>query len=139
MKVQKAGTILLNLETKKVGLVYRPKKNDYSFPKGHLEVGETLQECAIRETEEETLRANHLVSEQEIDVSCYITPSGEDTECHMYIAIDDGPTTKNIPLQDREEFHWFSVDEIEKMLTYEDLKALWKKALPNVLKLFFQD
>ena len=139
MKVQKAGTILLNLEMKKVGLVYRPKKNDYSFPKGHLEVGETLQECAIRETEEETLRANHLVSEQEIDVSCYITPSGEDTECHMYIAIDDGPTTKNIPLQDREEFHWFSVDEIEKMLTYEDLKALWKKALPNVLKLFFQD
>ncbi len=33
MKVEKAGTILINLETKKIGLIYRKKQNDYSFPK----------------------------------------------------------------------------------------------------------
>ena len=65
------------------------------------------------------------VSEQEIDVSCYITPSGEDTECYMFLAIDDGPTTKDIPIQDREEFHWFSVNEVVRMPTYEDLLELW--------------
>ena len=42
MIVQKAGTILLHLENKQIGLVYRQKKDDYSFPKGHLEKGERL-------------------------------------------------------------------------------------------------
>jgi 8-oxo-dGTP diphosphatase len=56
MKILKAGCILLDLNNNKVGLVYRRKHNDFSFPKGHLEKGETLEECAIRETEEETGR-----------------------------------------------------------------------------------
>lgn len=68
MKVKKAGTILINIENKKIGLVYRPSKNDYTFPKGHLEVGETLQQCAVRETEEETGRKNHLINQVERDI-----------------------------------------------------------------------
>ena len=39
--IKKAGCVLVNIETRQVGLVYRNKKNDYSFPKGHLEMGET--------------------------------------------------------------------------------------------------
>ncbi|MBQ9313671.1 MAG: NUDIX domain-containing protein [Clostridia bacterium] len=136
MIVQKAGTILLNLETKQIGLVYRQKKDDYSFPKGHLEKGETLQECAVRETEEETLRANHLYSEKEVDTLRYLTPAGEDVESHVYIAIDDGPTNKNIPLKDREELRWVAMAEVENILSYNDLKELWRKVLPLVEKIF---
>lgn len=36
MLVKKSGTILLNLNSKQIGLVYRNNRNDYSFPKGHL-------------------------------------------------------------------------------------------------------
>jgi len=136
MIVLKAGTILLNLETKQIGLVYRKKKDDYSFPKGHLEKGETLQECAIRETEEETLRANHLMSDKEVYISKYLTPAGEDTECYMYLAVDDGPTTKEIALQDREDFHWFALEEVENILTYPDLKELWQKVYPRILEIY---
>ena len=52
-KVIKAGCILINFSDKKAGLIYRTKQNDYSFPKGHVEEGETVMECAIRETKEE--------------------------------------------------------------------------------------
>ena len=136
MKVKKAGTILLNIEEKKIGLVYRKSKDDYSFPKGHLENGETLQECAVRETEEETLRANHLLSNQELTILNYMTPAGEDAESHLYISIDDGPTQKDIALKDREDLRWFSLSEVEQKLTYDDLIELWSKAKPIVKEIF---
>ena len=135
MSTKKGGTVLINLETKKVCLIYRPRLNDYSFPKGHLEEGETLQQCAVRETEEETMRANHLLSDKEIDILTYTTPSGEVCENYMYIAIDDGPTQKEIADIDKEEFLWVDVDKVEELLTYENLKEFWKKVKDNVIEI----
>ena len=54
MITEKAGCFLIRKETKEIALIYRTKQNDYSFPKGHVEKGETLKEAAIRETAEET-------------------------------------------------------------------------------------
>ena len=124
MLVKKAGTILLNLETKKIGLVYRKKDKSYTFPKGHLEKGETLKECAIRETEEETLRTNHLLINKEIDVLRYTTPLGENVENYMYIAVDDGPSSKDISMCDREIFEWIEYNDVENKLIFSDLKLL---------------
>lgn len=42
------------LGTSEVLVVYRPHHGDWSFPKGKLEPGETLAECAQREVGEET-------------------------------------------------------------------------------------
>ena len=64
MKTQKAGCILINLETKKVALVARKGQN--SFPKGHKEDDETIIECAIRETKEETNHDVELLSDKEL-------------------------------------------------------------------------
>lgn len=35
--MKKAGCVLLNKNMTKVGMVYRKKQGDYSFPKGHIE------------------------------------------------------------------------------------------------------
>ena len=135
-KVKKAGTVLINLSNRKIGLVYRKTRNDYSFPKGHLEEGETLQQCAVRETEEETGRKNHLISNKELMIETYITPSGEDVENYIYIAIDDGESKTEIPDNLKEELVWISPEEVQEKLTYESLKQVWKKAESIVKDVF---
>ena len=137
MATQKAGTILINLETKQVALVYDKRNDSYAFPKGHLEEGESLPECAVRETEEETLRANHLYSPKEIDIIRYITPSGEFVENYMYVSIDDGPTTKQILEIDKEISAWFDFDKVLEKIKYEDLVEFWNKNKNEIKKILF--
>ena len=55
MKIDKGGCILINSENK-VAIVYRKYRDDFSFPKGHLEKDESILDAAIRETEEEIKR-----------------------------------------------------------------------------------
>ena len=67
---KKAGCILLD-KNNKVALVCKDGKK-FSFPKGHLEEGETLIECALRETEEETQRKCYLLSNKELIMVSYM-------------------------------------------------------------------
>ncbi len=46
-----------------VALVHRPKYDDWSFPKGKLDPGETHEQAAIREVEEETACRGELGTE----------------------------------------------------------------------------
>lgn len=133
--IQKAGCILLNIENKKIALVHR--KDGFSFPKGHLEKNETLIECALRETTEETGHDCHLVKNNEIATIHYNDSKNEKVENHFYLAIDDGVTKNKIAEKDKEETIWIDFSDVEDMLTHENLKEFWNK---NKLKIreFFQ-
>ena len=133
MATLKAGSILLNIENKKIALVNRKSKDGYSFPKGHLEEGETLEECAIRETEEETGRKNHIV--EKLETIKYITSSGEDVELHFYLSVDDGVTNKIIAEEDKEEMIWVRIDEVESKISFDNLKRFWNNSKNRVLNL----
>lgn len=132
MIVKKAGCILINLDTKRIALVSR--KGEFSFPKGHLEEKETLQECAIRETVEETGHNCHIKDEEEIAIIRYITPRGENVENYFYIAIDDGKTQKQINEKDKEMTVWEKFDNVETTLSHDNLKVLWNEIKGKVKK-----
>jgi len=134
MKVQKAGCVLINQKTKKVGLIFRQKQKDYSFAKGHQENGETLEECAIRETAEETKRDCHLLSTEPLDVLRYVDSVGDETETYYYLASDDGASDNDCT--DTHELHWIDFDEVEKTLSYQNLKDFWNQ-IKIIIEKFF--
>lgn len=132
--MNKAGTILLSKDYKKVGLVYRTKLDDYSFPKGHIEKDESLIECALRETEEETGRKCTLITNEEIGKLEYVNYEGT-IYTHLFLAIDNGPTTKFINEYDKENLVWVDINDVANKLTYNDLKEFWLNNLDKINKL----
>lgn len=134
METMKAGCYLVNVKDKTVALVYREKLLDYSFPKGHLEEGESLEECAIRETAEETKRTAKLVKEIEPFIERYTTPKGEQCACYMYVATDQGPSDNTS--EDTHSTYFIAVDEVGDKLTYDNLKATWNIVKKSIEKLF---
>lgn len=132
-KVLKAGCVLVDKETKNIGLVFRKKQADYSFAKGHLEEGETLIECAKRETEEETGRKIRLVSEKELGILSYITKKGENVDTYLYLAIDEGILEKEIPEDLKEVVEWIDFENVEDFLTHDDLKEFWNMSKQYIL------
>ncbi len=135
MEIQKAGCIVVNTQTKQIALIFRDYYNDYTFPKGHLEENETLEECAIRETAEETKRNCKIIAEIAPYVDKYSTPRGEDCICYMYVAIDTGNSDNTST--DTHDLVWTNFEDVENKLSYESLKKNWravKKDIANLLK-----
>ena len=133
MKTLKAGCVLLDKESKKIALVYREKLDDYSFPKGHLEEGETIKECAIRETAEETKRVAILVENVKPHLQSYTTPSGEYCECQLFLALDGGKSDNTS--WDTHPVVWVDYREVEEKLSYVNLKLVYAHMLPHILKI----
>lgn len=135
METKKAGCIVVNLETKQIALIYRDYYNDYTFPKGHLEENETLEECAIRETAEETKRDCKIVESIAPYIDKYVTPRGENCVCYMYVAVDTGKSDNDST--DTHDLVWVNFENVEEKLSYDSLKKNWqavKNDIENLLK-----
>ena len=133
MKVEKAGCILVNTKNNKIGLIYRNKQKDYSFPKGHKENNETLVECAIRETAEETKRKCLLYSNNPIAKEHYFDSKNDEVDMYYFLAIDNGKSDNDS--LDTHDLIWISFEEVEEKLSYESLKKVWREVKDVVLSI----
>ena len=111
-------------------VVHRPKYEDWSLPKGKLDEGETHEDAARREVEEETgLRCRlgeELPSVSYTDgrgrpkVVRYwaMTPEGGPTGGASPVTDEDG-TGWFTPTREIDEIRWVAREEARRLLTYE--------------------
>jgi len=133
--VIKAGCILINKKQRTIALVVQ--NGEYSFPKGHLEKNETIEECAIRETIEEIGHDVKIL--KKLKPIKYKSSEDEIYENHYFIGIDEGITNKKIEEKDKEEVEWHQFEEIEETLSYIYLKEFWKVIKKDVAKLLIEN
>ena len=95
-------------------LVHRPKYDDWSLPKGKADHGESDEECAIREVEEETgLRCElgpHLTD------TAYVDRNGRQKVARYWAMRPLGGAF--VPSPEVDEVRWLSPDEAARLLSY---------------------
>jgi 8-oxo-dGTP pyrophosphatase MutT (NUDIX family) len=104
-------------------LVHRPRYDDWTFPKGKAEDGESDEDCALREVEEETgLRCTLL---DELGSTEYVDSKGRPKRVRWWVMEPrDGSFT---PTDEVDELRWASTDEAARLLSYDRDIALLER------------
>jgi 8-oxo-dGTP diphosphatase len=94
-------------------LVHRPRYDDWSFPKGKLEPGESWEEAAVREVAEET--GLECALGEELGRTTYRDGQGRAKEVRYYRMESGGlPRAQN----EVDEVRWVPVAEAPGLLSY---------------------
>ena len=106
-------------------LVHRPAYDDWTFPKGKVDPGESDEECAVREVEEET--GLRCALGRELGSTAYVDAKGRPKEVRYWVMEVVGGTLRFE--HEVDDARWLPVGEAEELLTYErDLDVLAEAA-----------
>jgi 8-oxo-dGTP pyrophosphatase MutT (NUDIX family) len=114
--VQAAGGLVVRRHNSslEIVVVHRPVHQDWSFPKGKLEEGETFEEAALREVHEETGMECRLV--RFVGHTEYVDRKGRPKAVAYWVMEALRGTFGPNPEVD--ELRWLSLDEASNMLSY---------------------
>jgi len=117
--VRAAGGLVVRDD--RILLVHRPKYDDWTFPKGKAEDGESDEECALREVQEETGLSCELVSPA--GVTEYIDAKGRPKIVRWFLM---RPVAGEFePTDEVDELRWEQPAEAAGLLSYDrDLPLL---------------
>jgi 8-oxo-dGTP pyrophosphatase MutT (NUDIX family) len=102
-------------------LVHRPRYDDWTFPKGKLDKGESFEAAARREVAEETGLV--CVLDEELPSTTYLDSKGRTKLVRYWLmrVVGVEPWSPNDEIDQR---RWATFDEAEAMLSYAHDKVL---------------
>ena len=103
-------------------LIRNRRSSNWSFPKGHVEAGETLEETAIREVLEETGLHVELLPGF-VSKSQYSIQNRIQKTVQIYVASTKDTQTK-IQVEEIEDYVWLTYEKALKNLKFENDKTI---------------
>ena len=100
-----------------VAVVHRPRYDDWSLPKGKLDAGESWEDAAVREVEEETGVRARLGAE--LPSVSYDDHKRRRKLVRYWLAEAEGGTGEFEPNDEVDELRWLSPNEAMSLLSYE--------------------
>lgn len=127
MKEKSCGAIVFNGDSV---LIIEQFQGFFSFPKGHVEDGETEEETAIREVKEETNIDIEIISDKTYKIN-YKINNDTKKEVVFFLAKAISFDLKN---QENEiiSCEWVDKDKVLDTLTYKNIKKVWTDLLKNI-------
>ena len=124
-----AGGIIVDQSTdgRRLLLVHRPRYDDWSFPKGKFDPGETVEEAALREVREETGLKCRIVRPLPVMSYRYRTRNTGRLKPKVvhYFLMEAISRRIRVPGDEVDAADWFTFDEAYRKLTYsQDRKVL---------------
>ena len=111
-------------------LVKNHNGRNYSFPKGHVEKGETEEETAVREIKEETdLDVTIIDSFREVADYC---PFGKIKKRVVFFMAQTFSNKVQVQKEEIDSFIWVDLYEAHKHCTYDNDLRVIKKAIENI-------
>jgi len=96
-------------------VVHRPRYDDWTFPKGKLDPGESFEDAALREVEEETGVRCSLG--RELPSTTYEV-NGRPKLVRYWMMTPTGDTDF-VPNDETDDLRWVTPDEARALLTYD--------------------
>ena len=125
MKQEKScGAVII--EDGKVLLVYQ-HNGLWSFPKGHIEPGETEAETAEREVEEETGLDIELDTSRRYEFSYDLKDINVHKTVVLFPAKLVGERELSLQAEEIKESKWVPFTEVEETLTFIGWRKIWKQ------------
>jgi 8-oxo-dGTP diphosphatase len=114
----------------RVAVVHRPRYDDWSLPKGKLDDGESWEDAALREVEEEIGLRCRLGPE--LPPVGYRDGRGRDKAVRYWLMEPDGEEAAFAPNEEVDELRWVGFDEAAALLSYSHDAELLRAARERV-------
>ena len=107
-----------------VALIHRPRYDDWSLPKGKLEMGETALQCAYREVQEETgIRATFTRQLGTVEYE----ESGQEKRVKYWAAHCALTNSEFVPNEEVDQLKWLSPNQALEQATHDSDKSIIEK------------